>query len=187
MSEKNKKTHKEIAADFIHDAQAFLKTDKGRRAALKRAAGKTMAAAGGNALTAFYQLRGIPKFSEWEEKCFAVVCMMCLWDENMWNQAEPLIEGVHRKVPADKREGFEKRLQALLDLSWDEDGYFLAKLIRLIKFCKSRDVVVDPASLLADLLSWEHESHFVQKRWVKELYYFERKETDEVKETKTEQ
>ena len=183
MSEKDRKTQKEFAAEFIHKAQDLLKTDKGRRAALKRAAGKTMAAAGGNALTAFYQLQGIPKFSVREEKCFAVVCAMCLWDAGVWDKAEPLIDGVRRKVPTDNLKGFEKRLQALLDLSWDADGYFLTKLIRLVKFCKSKDVVVDPASLLADLLAWEHESHFVQKRWVKDLYHFDNKEIDEVKET----
>jgi CRISPR type I-E-associated protein CasB/Cse2 len=186
VSEKDRKTQKEFAAEFVHNAQELLKTDKGRRAALKRAAGKNMAAAGGNALTAFYQLRGIPNFSMQEEKCFAVVCMMCLWDASVWGKGEPLIEGARRKVPSENREGFEKRLQALLDLSWDEDGYFLAKLIRLVKFCKSKDIVVEPASLLADLLGWEHDSHFVQKRWVKDFYHFESKETDEVKESKTE-
>lgn len=184
MSEKDGKTQKEFVAEFIHDAQERLKTDKGRRAALKRAAGETLSAAGGNALTAFYQLRGIPKFPVQEEKCFAVVCMMCLWDVSMWGKAEPLIEGVRRKVSTDNMKGFEKRLQGLLDLSWDADGYFLTKLIRLVKFCKHKDVVVDPAGLLADLLGWEHESHFVQKRWVKDLYHFGNKEIDEVKETK---
>ena len=146
MSEKDKKTQKQFAVEFIHNAQEFLKTDKGRRAALKRAVGKTMVTAGGNALTAFYQLHGIPKFPLQEEKCFAVVCMMCLWDASRWEKAEPLIEGARRKVPAENREGFEKRLQALLDLSWDADGYFLSKLIRLVKFCKSKEVVVEPAS-----------------------------------------
>ena len=174
MSEKDKKTRKEFTDKFIQDAQDLLKRDKGCRAALRHAAGKTMANAGGNAMTAFYRLYDIPKFQE--EKCFAVVCMMCLWDEKEWKKAEPLIQGARRRVDVDSRGGVEKRLQTLLDLSWDEDGYFLAKLCRLVKFCKSKEIVVDASSLLADLLSWEHESHFVQKRWVKEFYSYQNKE-----------
>ena len=174
MSEKDKKTRKEVIDKFIQTAQDLLGQDNGGRAALKRAAGKNMANAGGNAMTAFYRLYAIPKFQE--EKCFAVVCMMCLWDAKEWEKAEPLIQGARRRVDADSRSGFEKRLQTLLDLSWDEDGYFLAKICRLVKFCKSKEIVVDAASLLADLLNWEQESRFVQKRWVKEFYSYETKE-----------
>lgn len=76
MSEKDKGTRKEFTDKFIQDAQDLLRRDKGCRAALRHAAGKTMANAGGNAMTAFYRLYAIPKFQE--EKCFAVVCMMCL-------------------------------------------------------------------------------------------------------------
>ena len=79
----------------------------------------------------------------------------------------------------DDKATFEKRLRVLLDLPWDDDGYFAAKLCRLLKYCKSKGMIVDGKSLMIDLIGWNDDERFVQKRWVRELYREETKDNSE--------
>ena len=67
-------------------------------------------------------------------------------------------------------ESMGHRLESLLDLSWDEDGYLLTKLTRLVKVVKSKNYAVDCASLLGDLLYWNGEKQNVQLKWARALY-----------------
>jgi CRISPR type I-E-associated protein CasB/Cse2 len=71
------------------------------------------------------------------------------------------------------------RLESLLDLSWDEDGYLLTKLTRLVKVVKSKNYAVDCASLLGDLLYWNGEKQTVQLKWARALYMKPEEKTSE--------
>ncbi|SEH22687.1 type I-E CRISPR-associated protein Cse2/CasB [Selenomonas sp. KH1T6] len=158
---------KEKIADWLEKVQIRLEKDKGLRSVLKRAAGKTMPAAGGAAMAAFYKL---PPSPSWEQACFTVVCLMCLWEVEDWKKGKNLALAAKNCLPADRRESFGKKLETLMDLSIDEDGYFQSKLYRVIKLIKNKGALVDASQLLYDLVRWESDSRFIQKRWVKEFY-----------------
>ena len=163
MSEKERTT---ILA-WLEKAQVKLEKDKGLRTVMKRAAGKNMAAAGGAAIAGFYKLQPLPYR---EEVYFDVICLMCLWDVSEWKKGRSLPAAAKKCLPVERRDAFGKKLETLLDLSIDEDGYFQAKLCRLVKYIQNNGAVIDAAQLLHDLMYWESDMRFVQKRWVKEFY-----------------
>ena len=158
---------KEKIDDWLEKVQIRLAKDKGLRTVLKRAAGKTMPVAGGAAMAAFYKL---PPSLGWEQACFTVVCLMCLWEVEDWKKGRNLALAAKNCLPADRKESLGKKLENLMDLSIDEDGYFQSKLYRIIKLIKSKGALVDANQLLYDLMHWESDSRFIQKRWVKEFY-----------------
>ena len=67
-------------------------------------------------------------------------------------------------------DSMEHRLAALLDLRWEQDGYLLIKLSRIIKMVRQKDYCVDCASLLEDLLFWNADTQFVQRKWARVMY-----------------
>ena len=149
--------------------------DNGLRAVFRRNAGELLQTADGRAVTAFYRLNGGGAVSERnEDRCFFAVCAACLWKADEWTRAVPLTTGA-RKLNSDDKAAFEKRIRVLLDLPWDDEGYFATKLSRLLKYCKSKNMVVDGKSLMRDLINWDNDERFVQKRWVRELYREETK------------
>ena len=158
----------QIIADWIAAAQKTLANDKGARTALRRVAGTKLAVANGGALAEFYKLPSLPVYLE--EPAFETICIMCLWEAREWEKGVPFIQAANKALTAETKENFGKKIKAILDLPIDEDGYFLTKLYRMIKLVKSKGVIIDAAQLMYDLLYWEHEKRFVQRRWVKEFY-----------------
>lgn len=142
---------------------------KGDRTALKREAGTMLLQADGRAVRAFYQC--LPsQVKQWEEeRYFAAACFHCLWEADAVRQP---MEQVLFQLGQDSElsESMGHRLESLLDLSWDEDGYLLTKLTRLVKVVKSKNYAVDCASLLGDLLYWNGEKQNVQLKWARALY-----------------
>lgn len=144
--------------------------DNGLRATFRRNAGELLRTADGQAVTAFYRAcSGAPISEREEDKCFFAICAACLWKPEDWGRAVPLTVGA-RSLNADEKGTLEKRLCVLLDLPWDDEGYFAAKLCRLLKYCRSKGLVIDGKSLMKDLAGWDSDKRFVQKRWVRELY-----------------
>ena len=70
----------------------------------------------------------------------------------------------------DISESTAHRLESLLDLKWDIDGYMLTKLARLARLIKSKGLAVDCADLLSDLIVWNSDSQSVQRKWAKAMY-----------------
>lgn len=151
----------------------FLQLDrlpKGARTALKREAGIMLPQADSKAIQAFYQCLpfGTPQWQE--ERFFAAACLHCLWEADMKNR-QPL-EKIFYQLGRDAQvsDSTAHRLEGILDLTWDEDGFLLGKLTRLMKLVKSKNYAVDCASLLRDLLYWNGEKQTVQLRWARALY-----------------
>lgn len=144
-----------------------LAEDNGYRASLRRSAGKLLDDADGKAMTNFYA--AYPPTGYYEDQCFFVACVQCFWEVKDLVHARPLAQTASH-MDAESKEVVKKRLESLLDLSWEKDGYFAAKLLRLIKFCKSKGFVIDCKTLLEDLVQWDYESCLVQKRWIREFY-----------------
>lgn len=152
----------------------FEKIDElptGERAALKRGAGTMLSEADGRALTAFY--RCLPRDVDKQEECwFAAACLRCLWDPKL-PSGLPFPKVVGRMLQAEElSDSTAHRVEALLDTRWDNDGYLLAKLFRLIKLIrqKSDGVLLDFPALLDDLLKWNWENQTVQRSWAREIF-----------------
>ena len=144
----------------------------GDRAALKRAAGIMLAEADGKAVAAFYRCLpfGIPQWQE--ERWFAVACLRCLWDTEADGGA-PFERIVGNMLKDEKlSDSTGHRVEVLLDTAWDKDGYMLTKLTRLIKLVrqKSDGEPVDFEVLLEDLIGWNSEKQYVQRKWARAIF-----------------
>lgn len=144
-----------------------LAEDNGYRASLRRSAGKLLNIADGKAVVNFYN--AYPPTEYYEDQCFFVACVQCFWEVKDLSKARPLAQTASH-MDAESREVVKKRIESLLDLSWEQDGYFATKLLRLIKFCQSKGFVIDCKTLLEDLVQWDYESRSVQKRWIRDFY-----------------
>ncbi len=141
----------------------------GERTALRRSAGTMLAEADGRALAAFY--RCLPYTVEAaQDRWYAAACFHCLWDPDC--QPRLPAEEAFRKLikSADSSESLEHRLAALLDLSWADDGYLLTKLSRILRLLQQKDYCIDCSSLLDDLLGWNSDKQYVQRKWARRMY-----------------
>ena len=64
------------------------------------------------------------------------------------------------------------RVELLMDTQWDEDGYMIVKLTRLVKLIrqKSDRILIDFYSLLKDVCYWNSESQNVQRKWARTIF-----------------
>lgn len=157
----------------------------GERAALKRCAGKCLREADAGALQAFFTVYEgrIPSFAQ--ERYFAVACLACLWKEEERVAPRPLpycLQIVNRNRDS---EGMDHRFRALLDTAWnDEEGFLITKLTRLVKQVKAAGLGISPdfEQLLTDLLAWNHDSRYVQRRWMEQYLTYSEEEKTETEE-----
>ena len=142
------------------------KCQTGERAALRRNCGKLLKDADGKAVLVFYRClpRDIPQWQE--NRWFAAACFSCLWDED---ESGETLELIFAKLKEDSA-SIEHRLASLLDLQWDEDGYLLVKLCRIIKMVKAKGKIVNCQELLKDLIYWNSSNQNVQRKWARSMY-----------------
>ena len=67
----------------------------------------------------------------------------------------------------ERSESLEKRFIALLNCHRDDLPNHLRQAVSLLK---SKDVPINWHRLLRDILSWDHETRFVQQQWAGELW-----------------
>ena len=156
------KTREEI---FLENVD---KLSTGERAALRRACGKTLEQADGNALAAFYRYlpRDVNRYDEggW----FEGACLRCLWqpDETPAITAERALAAMDAKQDSESNP-YRKRMIVLLDTPRDRDGYLTVKLLRIIKLLKQQGFVINCAALIQDLCRWNESYRGVQKKWAR--------------------
>lgn len=138
----------------------------GDRATLKRAVGTRLCDADGRAMTIFYRLMPWQESETVEDRWFAAACFHCMWEAGSKGMA---LEKILARLKNDSN-SMEHRLAALFDLRWEQDGYLLIKLSRIIKMVRQKDYCVDCASLLEDLLFWNADTQFVQRKWARAMY-----------------
>ena len=146
--------------------EALSRIPTGDRASLRRACGELLRQADGQAVVAFY--RCLPaEVPHWQEDCwFADACFSCLWDADQQGES---FEKVLSRLKDDS-DSMSHRLAALLDLKWDEDGYLLQKLCRIMKMARSKGMAVDCKSLLNDFIYWNSSNQIVQRKWARAMY-----------------
>lgn len=143
----------------------------GDRAALRRSAGDMLEHADGRALTVFYRClpNNIPAYQE--GKWFAVACLRCLWDagdEGSKSLPELLCNMRSQELLSDS---VVHRVEILMDTPWDQDGYMLKKLYRLIVLVRQKNgAILSFQELLADLLGWNWENQQIQRKWARTIF-----------------
>ncbi len=152
----------------------------GERAALRRAAGVTLPEAGSAALSAFY--RCLPAYvgERMADRWFAVACLRCLWDSGR-TEGTPLEKLIAELLRSGAlSDSTEHRVELILDTRWEQDGYLLTKLTRLVKLTrqKSDRVMIDFAALLEDLIFWNGAAQSVQRKWARAVFGKEIKESE---------
>lgn len=157
----------------------------GQQAALRRETGHCLREADAQALQAFFSAipPGVPFYEQ--ERYFAVVCFVCLWKEESRHQPRPLAEClcILKKEGGNSADG---RFRTLLDTPWqNDDGYLLTKLSRLVRQVRHADIPLYPdfEQLLDDLLHWNAESRYVQRRWMEQYVNLPRKDDSDAKTT----
>ncbi len=143
----------------------------GDRAALRRARGEMIQDANAKVLMIFYRClpAGVPQYKE--ECWFAIACLRCLWDAGE-NGSDTLPDAICKLCNQQElSESIRHRVEALMDTSWDHEGYMLRKLYRLIVLVRQKlgNEIIDFVQLLNDLLYWNAENQQVQRRWAREL------------------
>lgn len=143
----------------------------GERAALRREAGVMIRQADSPAITAFYRCLP-PSVAQQEDRWFAVACLRCLWATGD-DDGRPLEQVIADLVlSGELSESTRHRVELLLDTEWDVDGYMLTKLARLLKLvCQKSDrTIIDFPALLDDLLGWNSDRQYVQRKWAKAIF-----------------
>ena len=115
----------------------FTKLDSlpsGDRAALKRAAGSMLFEADGQAMSAFFRCLPYGIKPHTENQWFATGCFYCMWEPG--SQGTPL-ENILCRMK-NESDSMRSRVAALLDQRWEEDGYLLTKLCRIIKMARQK-------------------------------------------------
>lgn len=158
--------------DYHSFFQRLKLLGNGDRAALKRAAGTMLADADGKAISAFYRCLPFGTPQRQEDRWFAVACLRCLWDAEA-EGGEPFEQMIGRMIAAEElSDSTLHRAEVLLDTAWDEDGYMLTKLTRLVKLIrqKSDRALIDFPALLEDLIYWNAENQSVQRKWARSIF-----------------
>ena len=144
----------------------------GNRAALRRSAGVMLEQADGRALSVFYQCLpgGVPQHQE--DKWFAIACLRCLWDAG--EEGSKSIPAVLRRMQNQEllSDSVVHRAETLMDTPWDQDGYMLKKLYRLITLVRQKNgaETFSFAELLDDLLKWNREDQQIQRKWARTIF-----------------
>ena len=142
----------------------------GDRVVLKRSAGVQLESSQGRALRVFYQHLPYGVDPRLEGRWYACACIHCLWPGG----TAPRIDFVQAVSLLCRDDAISSsaihRLEAILDMDWDQSGYMLTKLCRFVKLIKSRGYAIDCAGLLSDLIWWNADDQRVQRRWARSVY-----------------
>lgn len=143
----------------------------GDHVALKRSAGIMLNEADGKAIAALYRcLPGSVPYWQ-EDRWFAVACMKCMWEPTE-AEGEPVEQILADLLAREELSGsMAHRIEALLDTQWDEDGFLLTKLCRLMKLIRQKTTAqIDFAALLQDLIFWNQDNQSVQRKWAHTIF-----------------
>lgn len=139
------------------------------KSALKRSAGTMMNGASMRAIEGFYRALTDHCKSFEEPAWFAALSLQCLWHEEEKTTIKELPEIL--KITYNDPEATDttrKHCTDFLDINWSEDGFLLGKICNLVRkhHSKHPEIMPDFEKLADDLTSWNHATHFVQRKWL---------------------
>lgn len=140
----------------------------GERAVLKRNAGRCFDDARGATMAAFYRALPLGISSRQEGIWYAIATMCCIYSADNANKG---IAFERAMLKVKNSDSFDTRVRSILDTAWDDnDGILGLKLYRMVKIMRNNNIDIDFASLLKDLIFWNHHDRFVQKKWAKTYF-----------------
>jgi len=151
----------------------------GERCALRRAAGSLEPNM--PAWRAFY-LAGGGRAGRHENYWYAAMCMACMWRPEDEERARMLpMEQCLRLYLRENEsvtESMKRRMDALLETPWSEDGFLLTKLHSIVRILQRGQTDLRPnfQALADDLRDWNRDDRRVQRRWLRATYVSENDE-----------
>lgn len=143
--------------------------EKKDRIRLKKAAGKMLNEADAETMTTFYRLLP-PNVKQIDEnRWFLTACLHCLEEPNVTDRRS-LPTQLCNKINKEKDyDTGTHPAEKLMNMNWDENGYFAQKLLRLVRLLSSKGFHTDCSKLLIDLLYWNSDKKTSQQNWAKEF------------------
>jgi CRISPR type I-E-associated protein CasB/Cse2 len=144
--------------------------DRGALADLRRGLGKPP----GTALEMHrYVVRYLPpNLSRRQEEAYYLLAALFAY----WHQGKDAVApspptdlgaSLARMATGDNEDSLDRRFTALLKSHPEDLPHHLRQVMGLLK---SKDVPVDWRELLKDLLNWDHEDQFVQRKWARSFW-----------------
>ena len=151
------------AQAFVARLRAAYAGDRAAKARLRRACGRALEEAPGEALRAFYGLW--PPTGRDEGRYFLVATLFPLAQDA--EGAGNLGATLRRARTEANAKGLDRRVAALLDADLEQLAF---RLRQAVHFAQSRRAAVDYAQLLRDLLLWEVPGRWAQRGWAQAYY-----------------
>jgi len=113
-----------------------------------------------------------PEARPWQDDAYYLIGALFAWHQGSWPEADgtgkaPTNLGASFARLRGGSDGIEKRFVALLNCHRDDLPNHLRQAVGLLK---SKDVPVDWAQLLHDILGWDWESRSVQREWARAFW-----------------
>lgn len=110
--------------------------------------------------------------SRWREDVYYIVAALFAFHPCNWRRADSdtytnLGASFAKTAGGDSHEAVERRFTALLNVRAEDLHVHLRHAVSLLK---SKDVSIDWAMLLRDLMSWNHEDRRVQRNWARAFW-----------------
>ncbi|MHA1821050.1 MAG: type I-E CRISPR-associated protein Cse2/CasB [Promethearchaeota archaeon] len=163
--------------EFINNLERlYEKDDRGALAYLRKGVRKTIGEAPRSA-EVFYRV--LPSYligDKYEEIYFTIATLFAL-NPNKSRKSQGNFGTTMKKLfHLNESESLKSRFIDLLNSNFEligrypGDGPLTYKLSQLVRMAKGAGVEINWAQLLHDLIYWEHDSKFVQKRWAQEFF-----------------
>lgn len=151
---------------------------KGDQTALKRSLGQTLQNSSGSAQAAFYKAH----YGAQEQAYFVAATIVCYFGLERMTATRngSMGEALKRLKYQESREdsnSMDNKLAAILDVRMDVQAeYLCAKIGRIVRMLKQKECIPNYETLVVDIVCWDHESRFVQRKWAKDYYSVKTKE-----------
>lgn len=152
-----------IATELRPFVERLERLEPGERARLRRNAGRTLAESR-QALGLFYRLAP-PDLARYDQETFFLLATLYPLADS--GETGNLGAALARARSADSGASLDRRVETLLDSERSQLPFRLRQVIHLLS---SRDIKVDWAQLLADLLEWGHPGRHTQERWARAYF-----------------
>ncbi|MCL6622969.1 MAG: type I-E CRISPR-associated protein Cse2/CasB [Syntrophobacterales bacterium] len=161
----------EEKSSFIRYLEDLVRNqDRGALAALRRGLGKPP----GTALDMHrYVVSYLPPKLTWmqEEAYFLLAALFAYWHQGKDlvapNPPANLGASLAQMATRENEDSLDRRFTALLKSHREDLPHHLRQVVGLLK---SNEVPVDWQQLLKDLLNWDHENQFVQRKWARSFW-----------------
>jgi CRISPR system Cascade subunit CasB len=162
--------------EFVDELVRAVEKDRAAIASFKRAIG-TSVGDSSEAMKNFYKMLPYPIVgNRTKEEIYFMVATLFSYSKRNGELTFPAA----MRIMKDQHllsASMVKRFRVLLDSKFDQDAYGnlipgeLGRRIKgLLGILKSNNINIDWAELLKDVLNWNHESRYVQKKWARTFF-----------------